>query len=246
VTRHRRGLPVAVGGALLALVLVVVGLPKPASEAAQGQPWHSGVPWAGVLRTSSGWCSVTVVSEFLAITAKHCGTAIQWLKLDVASAKEPGHDYRVKEVIPNPDLDVEAIVLRDRSGLTVTPLRATVERTWFYAWGYGADRSNEDQEHLTRADFNQLQPCPANAAPGMGSLCWPTEANNSVCSGDTGGPLIQNGAIIGMQVTAFATSPLPGGGPDCSTVETGRALTVQDMQPWLNQMIDNANPLPGG
>jgi hypothetical protein len=175
VTRHRRGLPAAVGGALLALVLVVVGLPKPASQAAQGQLWLSGVPYAGVLETDTARCSATVVSEFLAITAKSCGTVNPRVKLDVASAKEPGHDYRVKEIILNRDLDVEAIVLRDRSGLTVTPLRAAVESAWFYVWGYGLDWSNNDQEHLTRADFNQPEPCPENAIPGRGSTACAME-----------------------------------------------------------------------
>src|SRR5690348_12454958 len=105
-----RQLTVLVATALV-VALAVVGLPKPASQAAQGQLWLAGVPWTGVLQTNSGLCSVTVVSEFLAITAKHCGTVNPTLKLDVSSIKEPGHEYRVKEILVNRDMDVEAIVL---------------------------------------------------------------------------------------------------------------------------------------
>lgn len=82
---RRNGLS-AVVGSLLALVLIMLGgASQPASQAAQGQKWLLGVPWAGVVTTNLGVCSVTVVSEFLAITAKHCGSEISQLVLDTAA-----------------------------------------------------------------------------------------------------------------------------------------------------------------
>jgi Trypsin len=234
---RRRGL--AAAGALLALVLVLVGLPKPASQAAQGQLWPKGVPWAGSLQTDTERCSATVVSEFLVITAKHCGMGNPRLKLDVASRTEPGHDQAVKEIVPNPDLDVEAIILFDRTGLSETPLRETVDGAGFSGWGYGRDRSNVVQGHLTRADFTLPEQCDVTVwkETDGGDLCWQTDATNSMCLGDSGGPIIQHSAIIGIFTEVHMMRR------DCGMATGGRALTVQQMQPWLDQMIKEANPL---
>jgi len=242
VAKRRRKLS-AMAGAVLALTLLTTGLaPRSESQAAQGQKWLLGVPWAGIIHTNSGTCSVTVVSEFLAITAKHCGTVNPVLKLDISAASTPGHTYDVKEIVPNRDLDVEAIYLRDRTGLSVTPLGDTVARDWFYAWGYGSDWSGNVDYHLTRADFNLPQTCLLNPQEN-GDLCWQTDAKNSVCAGDSGGPITQNNAIVGMLTTVLSTTsseqPL-----DCSTIVSSQALTVKQMQPWLNQMIADANPFP--
>jgi hypothetical protein len=66
------------------------------------------------------------------------------------------------------DLDVEALFLRDRTGLTVSALRASVARDRFSAWGYGQDWSNNPTNYLTRSDFSLTQLCPSvtNAALG--------------------------------------------------------------------------------
>ena len=192
-----------------------------------------------MLDTNTGTCSVTVVSEYLAITAKHCGRVNPELKLNVSSAYESGHDHAVKEILVNRDLDVQALVLRERTGLAVTPLREAVDRDWFYVWGYGYDWSNVARWRLTRADFNLPEVCPPSAPAEDGKLCWQTTAKNSVCKGDSGGPVTQNGAIIGMYTSSDKRD-----GSDCGTVIRGYALTVQEMQPWLNQMIEYANPFP--
>jgi V8-like Glu-specific endopeptidase len=206
--------------------------------------WLKGGQYAGVLVTATGECSVTVVSEFLAITAKHCGRVNPRLKLDVSAASTSGHGHVVKSITVHRDLDVEALFLRDRTGLTVSALRASVARDQFSTWGYGQDWSNNPTNYLTRSDFSLPQLCPSSANATQGQLCWQTSATNSVCYGDSGGPVTQNGAIIGMVTNAAGTSTLPDGNPDCSTIELGQALPVQELQPWLDQMIQDANPFP--
>jgi hypothetical protein len=42
----------------------------------------------------------------------------------------------------------------------------------------------------------------------------------------------------------LSKSNLPDGRPDCGTVYLGQALTVQELQPWLSEMIMDANPFP--
>ncbi|MBV9025148.1 MAG: trypsin-like serine protease [Streptomycetaceae bacterium] len=222
---------------LAALATLVFGLQQ-TSQAAQGQRWQGGVPWAGVLKTNMGLCSVTVISEFLAITAKHCGTVNPQLKLNVPSWSTKGHYYTVKKIEVNRNLDVEALFLRNRTGLSVTPHRELVARDWFYAWGYGLDWSNHVTNHLTRADFNFPMRCSDTLiAAGKGSLCWETTAKDSVCIGDSGGPITQHGEIIAMMTNGDYRN-------DCSTVSAGGALTVREMQPWLDQMINDSNPFP--
>jgi hypothetical protein len=241
---RRNGLPAIVGSLLALALIMLAGAPHPASRAAQGQKWLLGVPWAGTVGTEGGWCSVTVVSEFLAITAKHCGSGISQVVLDTAALPTNKSPIGVKEVVQNRDLDVEALVLRDRSGLSVTPLAASVARDWFYVWGYGRDWSNNSTNHLTRADFNLPQQCPSHSFSDGGSLCWQTDAKNSVCTGDSGGPITQNGAIIGMFTAFNWTSTRPGEQVNCSATNLGQGLTVQEMQPWLDQMISYASPFP--
>jgi hypothetical protein len=242
-TRCRKLL--AVIGSVLALAWIVTGLaPQQSSQAAQGQKWLLGVPYAGALNTNTGACSVTVISEYLAITAAHCGTVNPVLKLNISGITTPGHNYAVKSIVKNRDLDVEALILKDRTGLTVTPLSTSVDRNVFYAWGYGRDWSNNPNNHLTRAEFSFPQLCPGDVPASGGSLCWQTNATNSVCTGDSGGPVTQNGAIIGMVTGSLFGNRSPDGKVDCSTVVLGQALTIKDMQPWLDQMIQDANPFP--
>ncbi len=170
------------------------------------------------------------------ITAKHCGYVSPKLKLGVLSADEPRHDYAVNTIYENPTLDVEALFLRQRSGLSVLPLRETVDHNWFYAWGYGQDWSGNPTRHLTRADFNAPEQCPANYNPAVdGALCWQTTARNSICYGDSGGPVTQNHAIIGVVVRVIMTTL-----GDCRTTFRVQALGIRQMQPWLNQMIKDA------
>jgi hypothetical protein len=236
MTRRRL---LAVTASLLTAVLAAVLGPLPTSQAAQGQEWNEGVSWAGIMKTSKGQCSVTVVSEVLAIAAKHCGTVHPRLKLDVASWETRGHYYYVKKIEVNRNLDVEAIFLRNRTGFSTIPLRDSVAQDWFYAWGYGRNWSDVNTQHLTRADFSLPQLCPSGLSVARGSLCWQTDAKNSVCFADSGGPITQHGAIIGM-ITGGRLSNRR----TCSTTVLGFALTVHDMQPWLNQMIADANPFP--
>lgn len=235
VRRWRR--PAAVAGALLALTLVMVGLPRQASQAVQGQQRLQGVPWAGALKTDSGMCSVTVVDEWLAITAKHCGSANPSLKLNVSSVSIPGRGYAIKTIMPHPDLDVQAIFLRNHTGLPVTPLRESVRRDPFYAWGYGEDRSGAGGGQLARAEFNVPQEeCQADS---RANVCWAATATNCICNGDSGGPVTENGAIIGMLITGFTRTMAPTS--DCGKVYEIGALTIQSMQPWLGEMIQDAN-----
>jgi hypothetical protein len=235
----------AVIGSVLALTWIVTGLaPQQSSQAAQGARWPYGVSYAGVLKTNSGQCSATVISEYLAITAAHCGSVNPQLKLQVAVATTPGHDYAVKSIVKNRDLDVEALILKERTGLPVPTLETTVARNVFYLWGYGQDWSGNPTNQLTQAEFSLPQLCPTDASADGGSLCWQTNATNSSCIGDSGGPITQDGAIIGMETTVFATDQNPDGKPNCSTVYLAQALTIKDMQPWLDQMIQDANPFP--
>lgn len=240
--RGRRGF-LAITASVLALTGISIGIaPRPSSQAAQGQKWLTGVHYAGVLTTNSGQCTVTVITEFLAITAKHCGTVNPVLKLNISAVSTPGNEHAVKSIVVHRDLDVEAIILRDRTGLPLAPVGGSVTQGVFYTWGYGQDRSNNLTNHLTRAEFSQPLTCADELNGPQGSLCWQTTATNSVCNGDSGGPVTQNGVIIGMMTTAIRLDDPAV--KDCSTISVGQALTVQEMQPWLDQMILDADPFP--
>jgi hypothetical protein len=239
VTRWRWPLAFVAAAVVLALIGVWTAV-RPVSHAVQGQRSATGMPFAGWLQSGTNWCSVTIVSEFMAITAEHCRVTGAALRLGVSTLSTAGHVYPVKEFRSHPTLDVQAIFLRDRSGLTVTQMQERVDQGVFFAWGFGRDVSNNRTRHLTRAEFSRSQLCPQELPADGGSMCWDTTRRNSVCTGDSGGPVTQNGAIIAMM-----TSVVHSDGPrDCSTVAMVQAITIQQMQPWLSQMIDDANPIP--
>jgi hypothetical protein len=234
--------PLAIVAAVVALGLILVGTVHPAGHAAQGQKWPTGVPFAGWLPADFDGCTVTVVSEFMAITQKFCANGNATLALDIAELSTLTHSRVVKEFRSHPTLDVKAIFLRERTGLTVTPMRDRVEpRDAFYGWGYGVDRSNTSTEHLTRAEFHHAGSCAPHLPAEQGEMCWETTEENTVCVGDLGGPVTQNGAIVAM-MTAIEDDVFR---TDCSTVTGVQAITIRQMQPWLDEMIDEANPFPG-
>jgi hypothetical protein len=238
-TAKRRGGPFAMLGAVLAVGLVVMGLaPLPRSHAATGEKQTDGVAFAGFLRVNNnGVCTVTVVSHWLAITAKHCGTVNPFLKLDVASGFTPGHDYAIKKIVQNPQLDVEAIFLTESTDLPVSLVSSDIAYLAFNVWGYGSDVSNTSDLQLRDAHFGVTKTCSGTSDSGAsGELCWPTDAQNSVCFGDSGGPVTVDGVIIGMVTGGDSSSQ------DCGTVIAGRALTVRQMQPWLDEMAREAEP----
>jgi Trypsin len=250
---RRRLLAVAVP--LFGLALVVMALvPTAASRAAQGEPWPEGQPFAGAMWTEASsanplMCSVTVISNWLAITAKHCGMNDIRLELDVVSASDPGVSPGVKQVVQNKDLDVEALFLKENTGLPVAPLGDMVGQGGFTAWGYGSNRSNQATRHLTRAGFEVPQLCPVSGGTpdllaSAGELCWQMTAQSSVCVGDSGGPIIQGQQIVAMVTTVLRNSPAAP--VDCGDVKLGQALTVRQMQPWLNDMLKQASGAPGG
>jgi V8-like Glu-specific endopeptidase len=224
------------------MTLIIAGAQQSVSHAATGDQWPNGEPFTGYLQTDGfgGGCTVTVVSQFLAITAKHCSPVNAELKLNLATVTEPGHVYAVTGYSSNPDLDVQAIFLRDRSGLDVTPLTAALTPDPAFLWGYGMDTSDNFTGHLTRASFHAPLLCDNNdsrLSASSGELCWQPSSQGSVCFGDSGGPVMQNGKIIGMMTTIV----WPTGSTDCGKTMMVQAISVRQMQAWLIEMIDKSN-----
>ena len=237
-----------VAGLVAGLVLAVVGFaPRPVSQAAQGLEYPIDEPFTGVLWTSDKECSVTVVSEWLVLTAKHCGTSLPRLRINVASALDSSGNREVGQIVQHPSLDIEAIYLKQATGLVVTPLGTSITQDPFNAWGYGLDRSNRETQFLTRAEFYSPRPCPTDGPDPLllasgGDLCWETTELNSVCTGDSGGPVTQNGKIIGVLTAGLRDDP--SAAFDCADVVIAQAVSVAQMQPWLDKVIADAKPFP--
>lgn len=68
---------------------------------------------------------------------------------------------------------------------------------------------------------------------GPSNLCTgPLTGNESVCSGDSGGPLTQNGEVIGVVSWGF----VPCGSVDRPAV----FVTVSEYVDWMNNIMDSA------
>jgi Trypsin len=244
-TARRRRLLAALCAVSALLLLVTVGSVTQQSQAATGMEWDVGETFVGVMTTDATRCTVTVVSRWMAITAKHCGTSNPQLKLAVTGVNDsdPTHVYRVRRIVQHPSLDVEALYLEQPTTFTTT-MRfgegteytpgAPVE-----GFGYGLDRRNADLAHLEMAEFRTQTTCPSSMDRSGGDFCFDTTYQESFCSGDSGGPLIQGDVIVGMATSVLRNNP--SGPMNCEDVKLIQGLAMSKIVGWVNDRNSEAS-----
>jgi hypothetical protein len=239
--RRRRLL--AVAGAVLALLVATVALtPRPDSRAATGIAWTNAETFVGVLTTPTAMCTVTVVSKWMVITAKHCDTSNSVLKLAVTEVSTPGNVYGVRRVVPHPTLDLQALYLEQATAFTPTRRwgdGAEYTKGAFGAWGFGLDRRNADLAHLEMAVFASVLPqCPSVLDASGGDFCFETTYMESLCSGDSGGPVTQGDRIVAMATTVLRNNP--SGPMNCEDVKVAQAINMAKIAGWVHDRNDEA------
>lgn len=251
----RKNLPPRAAGAFLALVVIVglTGLAAtavPRSEAATGTRVGHGEPWVGMLVARPSWlssgvaaCTVVAVSQYVALSAAHCGYTNVHVKLNATRFESEGMVVKVTKGIRHPTMDVEALFFARPTGLPVMERSSAFHQGNFSVWGYGMDARNVLNVDLTRADFEKMTRC---VSPETGTdICWEVgnPAGNGVCRGDSGAPVTQDGRLIGIQ-SGVVGPALPNGRPDCARVEQVHAVSIGSVSEWVDQMILLGNPLP--
>lgn len=254
VDRLRRALrPRGRTAVVVVLAIAAAGGPVASSPAATGTRVGSGVHWAGVMiaRSSSNpgaitGCTVTVVSQYVAITAAHCGTYKAHLKVNTARQDASHGDVvTIAQIVRHPTLDVQALLFSRATGLPVIERSTAMHSGSFSVWGYGYNAQNVLNPELTRADFPEMSLCGQTPPVQMGDLCWRMSdpATNGACGGDSGAPVTQDGRLIAM-MTGGAGPKLPDGRSDCSKPGVVRAVSILSIQSWLDEMLLLGDPLP--
>ena len=231
------------------LTLALVGLaPHPASRAATGTVQDSSPIYVGAFTTDGQRCTATLVKPWMAITAKHCGTSNPELKVGVTSISDsdPGKVYAVSKIVQHPDLDLEALYLTWSApwddgfvswgdGSEYDPASGVPIR----AWGFGVDRRNVSSELLEMAEFAKTDPCPSGLDSTEGDFCFNTTYSESLCSGDSGGPITQGDKIVAMATTVKTSSSPP---LNCENVVAAQAIALPTVAGWLSDRSCEAAP----
>ena len=245
----RRGLLATAGAAVL--ILAAVGLaPNSASRAATGTEPDSSPVYVGFLTTDENRCTATVVRPWMAVTAKHCGTQGLELKIGVtlASDSDPDKKYEVVKVVPHGTLDIEALYLNRNRSAPWDEFVAWGDGSEYdpesgeplQAWGFGADRNNVVNDSLIVAEFPKTIPCPSGLAGDQGDFCLEADSLNSLCVGDSGGPITQGDNIVGIATAVKRKDP---SAPfSCEDVVAVQAISVPKIAGWLHDRSCEAAP----
>jgi hypothetical protein len=183
----------------------------------------------------------------MAITAKHCGTSNPVLKLGVTSISNTNPDkaFGIKKIVQHPSLDLEAIYLTRSApwddfvswgdGSEYDPASGVPIR----AWGFGDDRRNVSSGRLEMAEFAKTAPCPSGLASDHGNFCFNTTYSESLCSGDSGGPITQGDKIVAMATAVKADPSTPF---SCENVVVAQAIAVPVVAGWVHDRSCDAAP----
>lgn len=222
----------AVAALVLLLALAVPGLAR-AGDGPGTPNIYNGTPTGdfpavaglGVLfgDGSTGLCTATLIAPDILLTAAHCVDGITAASAIFFPDGIPPVEYAGDRVIPHGEYrsgvaafaDI-ALILLTKPVVEVTPMPYATQlprpRTKAAIVGYGDDGlGNTGAKQVGEVRVKRCPKALRKAGLEKGqlltSICWkPKRKGSDTCKGDSGGPLIVDGAVLGV------TS---GGFPDC-------------------------------
>jgi hypothetical protein len=175
---------------------------------------------------SGGICTGTLIAPSVVLTAAHCLAFDPIQALVAIRGGGRRADYIATEFVRHPRFSLArlavadiGIVLLPSPVADVTPL-PLVERsprpgTTGTIVGYGGD-GRDGPAGIKRAGTVRLRRCPGAVRVRNGkvrlrkSLCWrPSDQVHDTCRGDSGGPLIVNGALAGVTSGSIGFTDCP-------------------------------------
>jgi hypothetical protein len=170
---------------------------------------------------TAGICTGTLIAPSAVLTAAHC---LAFDPVRVVAVVFPGQstraDYVASVFLPHPRFSLARLAVADIAvvllaspvaGVPPVPLvgRSPRPGTTGEIVGFGEDGSGS--VGVKRVGTVRLRRCPRVVRAGNGtvrltkSLCWrPGDGLSDTCSGDSGGPLLVNGAVAGVTSGGFS------------------------------------------
>jgi V8-like Glu-specific endopeptidase len=250
--------------ASLGLAASLVAIAGPASAITYGSPDGNAHPEVGALIAdqaysdgSWAYCSGTLISPTVFVTAAHCGDAGQTTaRVSFASKYQPGATTYSGRYVPNPQYSGSqsdphdiAVVVFDKPIPNITPARLptvgllddmkaakTLQTSTFTSVGYGslAPVNGPGGKTYTYTDTRN------QATGSLNSLtnAWlrlsqnPSTGNGGTCYGDSGGPNFLGGADSNLLVATTIT-----GDTACRSTNVDYRLDTPDARAFLGQYV---------
>ena len=166
-------------------------------------------PWTAALLSSSGsqFCGGSLIAAKWVVTAAHCSSSAASVRVGSVDRTSGGQVIRVIRRINHPQYSTQndiALLELETAVSGITPITrgtaspavgATVR---LLGWGqvtspFGGDSGSR---YLKMLDTTVLTPSTCSGT-GAGDLCFRGTTTQTACKGDSGGPALHNGALVG-------------------------------------------------
>ena len=191
--------------------------------------------------SGAGFCTASVLASNVILTAAHCVTSLPNMRVHFGDTASPPRLIEIAAVAVHPQFHANAIATRERSvDLALiklkTPLPDGFQSLEFGSgeiivgaplqlagFGLAVEGDGHSAGKLLQAEVTLR-------APLSNLLLWMEGDKTGACTGDSGGPVLQNGALVG--VISWTTGEA---GHHCGKLT--QAIRLAPQMGWVNEVM---------